>query len=130
MAGAQHSAGRPRDEIAEKIKQEQEERTRAKRDRFDALFAEWLTNRAEYMQPDVDWAGRDEQGHGDREDELARLITATPAVYPWMIFRKLEVLEYYMGSQGGTSWTDNREVAMLAGIKADLLRFEPSDREG
>jgi hypothetical protein len=26
-----------------------------------------------------------------------------------------------------TNWTDNREVVMLAGIKADLLRFEPGE---
>jgi hypothetical protein len=63
-----------------------------------------------------------------REDELARLITTTPAVYPWMILKKLEVLECYLGGfEGSTNFVDNREVVMLAGIKADLLRFVPHD---
>ena len=44
-----------------------------------------------------------------------------------MIMRKIEVLEHYLGSDGGTAFNDNREIIMLAGIKADLLRFEPSD---
>ena len=43
----------PPDEIAEKIKQEKEERICAKRDCFKALFAEWLTNRAECIRPDT-----------------------------------------------------------------------------
>jgi hypothetical protein len=36
-------------------------------------------------------------------------------------------LEYYLAHEGGTSWKDNREVVMLGGIKADLLRFDPTD---
>ena len=45
-----------------------------------------------------------------------------------MIMRKLEVLEHYLGfSDDGTSRIDNREVVMLAGVKADLLRFEPQE---
>lgn len=127
MATAHNSPTGHKDEIAMKIERERQELMRAKRDRFDALFAEWLTNRAEYMRPDREWTDKEKQPHSDREDELARLITTTPAVLPWMIFRKLEILEHYMGSQGGTAWTDSREVVMLAGIKADLLRFEPRD---
>jgi hypothetical protein len=60
---------------------------------------------------------------------LARLITTTPAVLPWMILRKIEVLEYYLGASDGTAWNDNREVVMLAGIKADLLRFDPKGED-
>jgi hypothetical protein len=116
------------DPIAEKIEREHKERLLAKRDAWDRLFAEWLTNRAEYMTPGIDWSKRDEFAHGERLDELARLITTTPAVLPWMILSKIEVLEYYLGGSGdGTAWSDNREVVMLAGIKADLLRFEPRD---
>jgi hypothetical protein len=68
-------------EIAEKIKQEKEERICAKRDCFKALFAEWLTNRAECLRPDTDWPARDEMSHDEREIELARTITTTP--FPW-----------------------------------------------
>jgi hypothetical protein len=70
---------------------------------------------------------RNERAHSDREEELARMITTTPAIYPWMIFNKLEVLEHYLGVNEGTNWIDNRELVMLAGIKADLLRFEPRE---
>jgi hypothetical protein len=66
-----------------------------------------------------------ELAHADREIELARLITTTPAVFPWMIMCKIEVLEHYLGASDGAVWADKCEVVMLAGIKADLLRFEP-----
>ena len=90
----------------------------ARRDQFDALFAKWLSNRAEYIQPDCELTCADENSHFEREEELARLITTMPAVYPWMIFRKFEVLEHQMVR------ADSRELVLLAGIKADLLRFE------
>lgn len=110
----------PRDAIAEQIARETHARHLARRDAFEALFAEWLRNRAEETHG---FGGEDiPEAHGDRQCELARLITTTPAVLPWMIFRKLEVLEHYLG-EDGTTWADNREIVMLAGIRADLLRF-------
>ena len=107
----------------EALEQERKAKQLADRNRFEALFAEWLENRAVFLRYNGD-GSLNEQRHGDREDELARLITTTPSVLPWMIFYKLEVLEHYLGHDG-TGWADNREVVMLAGIKADLLRFEP-----
>jgi hypothetical protein len=112
-----------------RIQQEDEDRTRKLRNQWDELYAEWLINRGQ-AQSSVsdDWADDRSREHSDRENELARLITTTPAVYPWMIMFKLEVLEHYLGfPDDGTSWIDNREVVMLAGIKADLLRFEPQE---
>ena len=54
------------------------------------------------------------------------MITTTPSVLAWMIFQKVEVLEYYLThTDGGTAWNDNREFVMLAGIKADLHIFPP-----
>lgn len=95
--------------------------------RFAALYAEWLHNRARYQERDVQWTQAEEDQHSDREQELARLITTTPAALPWMIFQKIEVLEYYLtNTEGGTAWADNREFVMLAGIKADLRVFEPA----
>ena len=106
------------------------EKERQEHVKFDQLYAEWLTSRAQHMSPDSNTWGDDEaQNCLDREEELARLITTYPAVYPWMIFSKFEVLEHYLGTENGTSWRDNRELVMLAGIKADLLRFEPSSDE-
>jgi hypothetical protein len=125
------SASDPIDASVARIRRENKERDRQRRTYFDALCAEWLENRATYMRPEIDFGARGEWEHGEREDELARLITTFPAVYDWMIFKKIEVLEYYLASTatGGTGWTDNREIVMLAGIKADLLRFEPTKRE-
>ena len=57
----------------------------------------------------------DEMSHDEREIELARTITTTPAVMPWMIFTKIEVLEYYLGFDGGTTWSDNRRVGNAGG---------------
>jgi hypothetical protein len=100
---------------------------RSEADSFNALYAEWLHNRARYQEPDLKWSQTEEDAHSEREIELARLITTTPAVLPWMVFMKLEVLEYYLTqTEGGTAWTDNREYVMLAGIKADLRVFPPA----
>jgi hypothetical protein len=79
------------------------------------------------MNPNIELSTEADLAHAERADELARLITTTPAVYPWMILQKIEVLEHYLGVEGGTNFRDNREIVMLAGIKADLLRFEPHD---
>ena len=90
------------------------------RERFDALYAEWLANRADYIRLDFDdEAGRE---HCEREAELARLVTTTPAVLAEQVFDKLAVLEYYLDD--ASDWADNREMVMLAGIKADLRRFK------
>jgi hypothetical protein len=41
-----------------------------------------------------------------------------------MVWDKLEILEHYLSCGGdGANWTDTRELVMLAGIKADLIRF-------
>ena len=51
-----------------------------------------------------------------------RLICIAPAVLPWMVLIKLEVLEPELG-QHGTTATATREVTMLGGIKADLVSY-------
>ena len=106
------------------------EKQRQEHAKFDQLYAEWLTSRAGHICPDSNTWGDDEaQRCLDREEELARLITTAPAVFPWMVFQKFEVLEHYLGSEHGTGWRDNRELVMLAGIKADLLRFELTEEK-
>ncbi|MEH3117096.1 MAG: hypothetical protein PGN25_05665 [Methylorubrum populi] len=111
--------------IGDTIAAERKARKDAAYDRFTALFAEWLRSRAQSL------LGVDDEEipftHSDREDELARLITTTPAAVPWMVLYKLQVLEHYLGDDG-TNWTDNRELVMLAGIRADLLRFTLEER--
>ena len=112
------------DPVAARMKREEKERLQQKRHEWERLFAEWLV-RAKSVSGDVQ-SDKEMQAQLDRADELARLITTTPAVFPWMIMHKLEVLEHYLGADG-TNWTGNREIVMLAGIKADLLRFEPGE---
>ena len=112
--------------VAEQMRREERERLQQKRHEWELLFAEWLNNRGKVATGDSQ-SDEEMQAELERRDELARLITTTPAVFPWMIMHKLEVLEHYLGWADGTNWTDNREVAMLAGIKADLLPFEPGE---
>jgi hypothetical protein len=127
MGGASMAEVMPGETVAARIDREAKEERRRAHDSWDRLRAEWLTNRAETMHPDTDWSDRDEGAHGERGDELARLITTTPALLPWMIFSKIEVLEHYLGFDDGTGWSDNREIVMLAAIKTDLLRFKIGD---
>lgn len=102
----------------------QDKREDARRDRFQAMFSEWLALRANDNDPSIPGDDDKDFSRDDRLTELARQITTTPAVLPWMIFEKLEVLEYYLAPDGqGTEWSDNREIVMLAGIKADIIRF-------
>src|SRR5688500_6220187 len=121
---------RSNDEIRRDIKQEDEERLHKERDEFQGWYAEWLANRAAMADPDKidDWTNGSERAHSDREEELARMITTTPSVLPWMIWQKIEILEHYLVCGGsGTSWADQREIVMLAGIKADLIRLSGGD---
>ena len=98
----------------------------AERCRQDKLYGEWLAVRAEQHSgkhdhdPDVD---AKYGALADREHELARIIATTPVVYPWMVLRKFEVLTRYLVDDGGSDWTDKREVILLGGIQADVLRM-------
>jgi hypothetical protein len=104
--------------------QKEHEQKVALRDKFEALYSEWPTLRAVEADPNTKDETAVDLARTEREYELARLITITPAVLPWMVFQKLDVLEYYLCANGeGTDWSDNREIVMLAGIKADLITF-------
>ncbi len=113
--------------LAEKREAKERARELESRLAFEALFSEWLRTRAEHGNP----AERDrfeDEDYGvrnmDQEAELARRITTTPSPLAWMVWDKLEVLEHYLSCGGdGTNWTDTRELVVLAGIKADLIRF-------
>jgi hypothetical protein len=104
--------------------QSEKARELAKRDAFTRLFAEWLKTLAEDEGAELLQTEDEHRAQGERLEELARLVTTTPAPIPWMIWRKFQVLECYLAYNGeGTTWRDNREIVMLAGIKADLIRF-------
>jgi hypothetical protein len=105
--------------ILKRIEAEDENASRIKHDAFMAMFAKWLRGRADIASPREDRA--DDEAEADTE-ELARRITTTPVTMRYEIWHKFEVLEHYLTYYGeNTTWADNREVVMLAGIKADLL---------
>ena len=54
----------------------------------------------------------------DRVDAAARLVCATPAVLPYQVNCKIDVLDHAL--RDGAHWTDHRQIAMLGGIRADL----------
>jgi hypothetical protein len=108
------------------LKAENEEAQQVAINAFLMLFADWLAARADEERPHDDEADDElNDARGRRVKQLARLITTTPAPTKWAIWQKLEILEHYLIANGdGTSWTDNREFVMLAGIKADLATFD------
>jgi len=105
-----------RDEILRDVECKAEQERLAKSDHFSSLYSEWLGCRSKLSAHLDDDTARI---LGDREDDLARLITTTPAVSSWQVLRKVAVLEHYLS--GGETWDDNRLIVYLAGIKADLL---------
>lgn len=110
---------------ATKFQEEREAERRAERDRQDKLYGEWLAVRAEQQSGKHDACDDPDAIYNAlsaREYELARTIATTPAVYPWMVLRKFEVLTRYL-VDGGGEWTDKREVMLLGGIHADVLRM-------
>ena len=99
-----------------------EEREEIARKNFYSLYANW--HGAVAMQHEPDLVGDAEVAQAAHTtDEAARLLMITPATQPWMIWWKWEVLEFYMSDGGECGWTDERQWAFLACIKADLMRF-------
>ena len=111
-------------EILKRLEAEDENASRIKHDAFMTMFAKWLKGRADAASPREDRTDDEAEADTVRDEELARRITTTPATMPFEIWHKFEVLEHYLNYYGEpTTWADNREVVMLAGIKADLLRL-------
>ncbi|MGA9136987.1 MAG: hypothetical protein WBZ39_03505, partial [Methylovirgula sp.] len=55
-------------------------------------------------------------------DEAVRLLFVTPAVLNCMVWKKIEVFEFYcMGAD--CLWTDRRQLVFFSCIKADLARL-------
>jgi hypothetical protein len=104
------------------LEAEDENASRINHDAFMTMFANWLKLRADIASPRQDRTDDEAEADTIRDEELARRITTTPVTMPYEVWHKFEVLEHYLTYYGeSTSWSDNREVVMLAGIKADLL---------
>jgi hypothetical protein len=92
----------------------------ARRLQFDAAYNECLQVRV-----DGDTAKTDDDANacGDREWELTHLILTMPVVYDWMIFRKLEIINYHIMKYGEVNNGELMALTALDGIKADILRL-------
>lgn len=112
-------------EAKHEIEARMKEKLDRERDKFDALYSEWLSLQSEKYDPVLTRGEKDEiaDARSKRMDELARTLCTMPAHVGYQIMLKISILEHFTGEEGGTAWTDNREIVMLAGIKADLLRF-------
>ena len=88
------------------------------------LHADWLRARADQVSPYDEDRDDDEQyrERTARLQECTRNLMLEPATQPWMIWDKITVLEHFLHGDGSCEWTDNRQVWLLAAIKADLMR--------
>jgi hypothetical protein len=96
----------------------------AARKRFEQLYSNWLRAHGDYANPaNDDDSDEADTVQGDIVDEAAHLLFITPAIEPWMVWKKIEAFEYYFCGNGECEWTDRRQVAFFGCIKADLARF-------
>jgi hypothetical protein len=98
--------------------------------RFDQLYANWLAARADHANPAHPDDAEANVLRSDWEDETARVLFVTPAVLPWMVWKKIQAFDFYLcDAEGDCQWTDRRHVAFFACIKADLARLGIGDGE-
>ena len=91
---------------------------------FQERFAQWLELRSQMARFNLTpWADDDERHDelAQRLEDAARLAITTHVPLPWMVWQKIQILEDALHGTGECEWTDNRQVWMLAGIKADLM---------
>jgi hypothetical protein len=96
----------------------------AKRMEFDRLYFQWLEARAIWANPDRDNSDEVMDAKTDAADEAGRRLLSEPAFLDWMIWKKWEVLDFYLDEDvlAGTH-VDKRTVMALGCIKADLMRL-------
>ena len=92
---------------------------------FQERLAHWLELRSQMARFHLTEPGPDDdEKHyelGQRLEDAARLAITTYVPLPWMVWQKIQILEDALHGTGECEWTDNRQVWMLAGIKADLM---------
>jgi hypothetical protein len=117
--------------FADKTDEERQkwEKTYAKRVMYEADFDEWLRLRAAKGH---DLSDEQSRLNSCREDDLILSLLVTPAVLPWIVFKKFEVIEYALGKfadDNDATWGEQMAVIALAGIKTDLMRMGIRDEE-
>jgi hypothetical protein len=95
----------------------------------DVLYSGWLAARAAMFDPNMPEDADALSERQDKCDAAARALLARPSALPWMIWRKWEVLDDFTTSDTDGPSTDNRTIAALGCIKADILRFGFADPE-
>ena len=110
------------DAVAGRLEEEARLRLSAKRDEFERLYSRWLAARATVADPDLPEDDEFEYGRIERCDAAARALLMTPAVLPWMVWQKWEVLdEWASDDDGSPDWADKRIIMALGVIKADIM---------
>jgi hypothetical protein len=87
---------------------------------FEKLHGQWLIARGRHSEDDVGDA--EAVALCDTESALALAIAGTPANVAHQVFVKFELLEYYFDD---ANWCDQRDMRLLASIKADLRKLLP-----
>ncbi len=91
-------------------------------DEFKRLYFNWLAARAALADPDRPGDDASDSEAQDRCDAAGRALLVVPAVMPWMIWQKWEVLDEWMSGENGLpDWADNRITMALGVIKADIM---------
>lgn len=88
---------------------------------FEANYDEWLELRgAKHVI-----SNEEDDLRSMREDDLMLSLFVAPVPLLWMVFKKFEVLKYYLGkfADDAPSWTERLAVIATAGIKTDLMRL-------
>ena len=107
---------------------------------FQERLAQWLELRGQLARFNLTEPKDDDDERHDeltqRLEDAARLAITTHVPLPWMVWQKIQILEDALHGTGECEWTDNRQVWMLASIKADLMahgigraRLEPRGAE-
>ena len=112
------------DSITEQPEDEDRARHFAAWRECDVLYSGWLAARAATFDPELPEDAAALTERMDKRDAAARALLVRPSALPWMIWRKWEVLDDFITSDSEDGpCADNRTIAALGCIKADILRF-------
>jgi hypothetical protein len=94
---------------------------------LDTMIAEYLESRSRAWEPKGPLDLADDESAAEEEsrsDELATSITSMPATQSRHVLFKLQLVEHELArAAAGRDDCAGRALAMLAGLKSDLLRM-------
>jgi hypothetical protein len=89
---------------------------------FQDAYGGWLEARGRINADHQTMTDEEVDALGDKEAECLRALWSRPADLAHQVFMKLEALEYYFDN---SDWNNQRDMRMLASIKADLRELLP-----